>query len=1386
MAASPRPPPCSTPSSAARATPGPWNGCSSRATPERARPRWSRRSTRRSRTHGYFTEGKFDQYQRTLPYSAIRQALAGLVDTWLAEPEERLVERRAEILAAIGDLGSVLVELVPNLALILGAQPAAAPLAGLEAQNRLNLACRGFLAAAATSRHPLVIFIDDLQWADLASLNLLGALLSDRDIGHLLLIGAYRDNEVDDSHPLVLLIDRLASDGVGPTRIQVGNLDLADVTALAGDALKTSDASVGALATLIHRKTLGNPFFVSQCLKTFHAEGLIRRAPSAAAWTWELAAIERRDITDDVVELMAAKIRSLAPAARRTLERAACIGNRFDLATLALVAAAERGELEAALETGVTEGLLIRHGEGRYRFSHDRIQQAAYSLIPRAERACRHLDIGRLLLRDRDRLEASGRLFEIVDQLNAGRALITALDERLELARLDLDAAAKAKDAAAFASAVDYLVTASALLPEDSWTSHHALTFAVLSELALCRCFAGETEEIEPLFARLLEQARSQDERVSVHRIRMEHYHLQGDYARAVEIQKEALRLLGVEVPDDAGALQALLGQELEAVSRLLGDRSIDSLVDAEPMRSPRHRTIMDILMGLWTSAYLDSQQLLVAWASCRMTNISLEHGTNHLTSYAYMNYGFVCVVLLEEYERGHRFGQIAIRLSDRYDDLLIRGKVYLLFAVFVNHWRAPLIGSLEYSLKSFPLLVESGDWTYAGYCAEFVISDPMICGRSCQTLHEEAQRYIPFLRTNAPVVLDSFYRPACLNPLLHLMGLTRHDATFDDDDFSEAAFLASHRDNALALSYFYTAKLRALYWLGHLDAAFAMVDKADFVAEIALAQAKVPEIYFFACLTILERYPRLSSDEQAQYRTKVEAYQARMARWAEASPSNFRHKHSLVEAELARIDDEPWRALNLYERAIDEARDGGYINNEALAHERLARLYLAQGLERAATFYMREARYAYRIWGAAAKVAQLDRDYRALLRHDWGDARRDRLSATETASLGTGTLEISESGAVLDVFSIVQASQSLASEIQLEGLLSRMMEIIMEHAGADRCLLITMRDDRLWLEAETRTDWERVVMPEELGVEDAAERLPLSLIHYCARTRWQVVLADASGEGGYTRDPYFAATAMQSALCTPLLLRGELAGLLYVENSLARDAFTDKLPRILELLSTQVAISLQNADFYRRLEFQVAERTEELSEVNARLQQANEELRHLSTTDGLTQLANRRRLDDYLEHEWQRHLRQQQSLAILLCDIDYFKQYNDSYGHQQGDTCLIRVARALESAASRHGDLVARYGGEELAIVLPDTGEAGVRAVIGKVRANIEDLRIPHATSKVGPYLTLSIGAYYGAPADGEAAAALAVADRCLYAAKASGRNHAVMSGILVTAPDD
>jgi diguanylate cyclase (GGDEF)-like protein len=475
------------------------------------------------------------------------------------------------------------------------------------------------------------------------------------------------------------------------------------------------------------------------------------------------------------------------------------------------------------------------------------------------------------------------------------------------------------------------------------------------------------------------------------------------------------------------------------------------------------------------------------------------------------------------------------------------------------------------------------------------------------------------------------------------------------------------------------------------------------------------------------------------------------------------------------------WHALELFERAIEAAHAAGYLNNEALAYELAGVLRAEHGLERPAAFYMNEARYLWRKWGAAAKVRQLECRWPRLLSTLYHAETRGWHDGTATlASIAPPDCEVSASSDALDMISILHASQSLAEELRLEGLLNRMMAILMENAGADRCVLMLAEPRRWVAKAESRTSWPGPSRLPDPDIESLPDALPLTLVHYCIRTRQQVVLADASADRTYRKDPYFSASAMKSVLCLPLALRGELLGLVYLENNLMTGAFTQSRRRVLDLLSGQMAISIQNAEFYTHLEDMVDQRTGELTQVNERLQQANAELQQLSTTDGLTGVANRRCFDDFLEREWIRHARRQWPLAILLCDIDHFKLYNDTHGHLAGDDCLIRIVGALGTAAGRAGDLVARYGGDELVVVLTETGEIGLSAVIDRIQERVASLEIPHAASPVDRFVTLSIGACWGIPAGVGWCEAVAIADRALYVAKARGRNRSVISALV------
>ena len=1315
-------------------------------------------------SHALFIQGKYDQYQRTTPYYALKQAFASMVDILLSRNKEQLEKSKLQLKEKLGDSVAVLLELVPSLELILGPQVSVTKLSGVEAQNQFNYACRQFISCLATADQPLVLFLDDLQWADLASLNLIDALVTDVQLDHLLIIGAYRDNEVNISHALSLLLEKLRQGNTAIEEIKLENLTENDVLHYCCDVLQTEKEKANDLAHLIHTKTLGNPFFIAQFFKTLFSEKLICHRNSG--WYWDIEEISQRNIPNDVVKLMTAKIDLLTPDKRKLLMMASCIGNRFNLDLVCSIADRDCYKIQKDLDELQSLGLIIC-SESAFRFSHDQIQQAAYSLLSEPNKM--HLKIGHFLLAQGE--PKGERLFQVVNHLNAAKDLLENESEQLQLAQLNKAAGILAKQSTAFEAAKDFLTLAVNLLPSDIWDTNDSLAFEIYSELAWCRFYAGEQEGMNDLFTLLLNKATGDKDRLKIETIRMEYFHLHGDYRQAVAIQIDALQRMGVEINlDDAGLF---LEQELALVPQLLNGREIEQLLNSErlPVDSNQEQ-ILDILMRLWTSAYLAAQSELVAWCSCKMTNISLKYGISHLSSFGLMNYGFVCVAVLKEYETGHRFGQVAIKLADQFDDLLLRGKVNLLFAVFVNHWRAPLSSSLDYSNRSFPWLVESGDWTYAGYCAEFIISDPTIWGMPLEKVIQESQRYLPFLQTNAPVVLDEFVYPACLNPVLQLMGATRSNHSFNNENFNETQFLERFGNNSLALSYYYVAKLRSLYWFGYWDDAMSLVEQTDFVAAVALGQAKIPEMYFYACLTVLAKYEEFDTDQRQHWDTKLEQYQQQMKQWADNSPDNFEHKYWLVEAERSRVSKNPWHALESYNKAIDLAQKSHYINNMALANECAARFLMATEMPELGARYVYEARYHWKRWGASAKVKQLEQSYANLFIGVNGDTTS--LIGNFPNPIAQGAVNENPLVTDLDLLSIIEASQSIASEVNLQSLLQKMMTITQKNVGADRCLLLVPKNEQWQITA--KSDNKQIVTYTKEIVYASDEQVPIQLIQLCARKKTSQLLEDAAKVGQFIDDPYILSTKMKSVLVLPLLHSNKLYGILYLENKQVDRAFTTDRLKLLELLSTQMAISIENARFYQTLEHKVEERTEELIEVNKQLQQANERLENLSNIDALTQIANRRMLNSRLPDEWKRHQRSGKAFCFVLSDIDYFKSYNDTYGHLQGDICLQKVAKAIESAAERSADFVARYGGEEFVIFLPEIDVKGAHQVLNKIQQNIASLKIEHKASKVDKFLSLSLGAVYVTPkANGVLKDVIQAADDALYKAKNQGRKRVV-----------
>jgi diguanylate cyclase (GGDEF)-like protein len=1325
---------------------------------------------------GSFLAGKFDQFQRDLPYAPLIQAFQGRVHALLAEPEEVLLEWAGKLRDALGSGLGVMVELIPQLALIVGPAEAASSLAPEQAEHRLGRVFPRFVDVFAGAAHPLVLFLDDLQWADAATLRMIEQIMDARGEddrrGHLLIIGAYRDKEVDARHPLAGLRDKLGACGVRLSTLALGPLSEPQVTQMVAATVRVPADACAPLARLCFRKTAGNPFFLNQFLASIHEAGHLRYRPADDCWDWDLAAIEQADYTDNVVELLLDKIRRLPAATQHLLQLAASIGNRFALDTLALAverpAWSTQQDLWPALDAGLIQPLDGRYkyidvdardtGVG-YRFLHDRVQQAAYLIADADARAANHLRIGRLWLRDADAQQLDARLFEIVEQLNAGRALVTDAGERLRLAELNLRAGARARRAAAFQAMREHMHAGLGLLPPDAWQGHPGLWLDLQLGAAEAAYLCGQFDAAEAIYPMVRARSRTALEQVRCIAVQAHQYQLQGRLLDAIAVLREGLALLGFDIPHDAAGRNALFDVLYEDVRGLLGARSPGELLAAAEMEDPVAVAAMRLMHGLWMAGYYAGQQDISGLMVLMTTRLSIQKGTSDVSAIAYVAYAFFVMQGSGNAALGYRFGAMALALARSRASLQARTQTGLMFAAMVSHWTQPLRRSEAIYEEAFGWALEIGDYVQVGVVAAVRATDRIILGDYLPDLMQAIERDLALMRANGQQAMADCCVAAGIQPIKSLMGLTPGSDSYDDAAFSEARFLEQYGQSRLFHAYFLHGKIRNAYLFDAGDAE-ALAGQLGVITQIMRGQAKVTESTFYAALILLRGLRRdPGRADAAGVLAQIDALQANLAGWAEQGPDDIRAKHLLVQAELARYRQDLPLAVHRYQQAIDAAGLAGYLNVQALGNELCGECWLEQGQPRVAAVFVKDAIARYVQWGAEGKAALLRARHGSMLSRIEG-----RMTQSHAGTHGAKAL---------DLASLLKATQILSNEVGLRNVLQRLIAIVRENAGAQVARLLLLSDGVCRLEAsighdegQDHGDAVAVLQSRQLDLDAASDPdFPLSVLRYVIRSGQEVIEDDIADASRFSDDPYVRQQRPRALMCLPIRHGGRVEGVLYLENRLAEASFTEERVEFLRMLGAQAMTSIASARLHDSLEQRVAERT-------AQLEDANRRLATLSTTDGLTGLANRRHFDDVLRTECARAARNGQPLALIMLDVDHFKKFNDHYGHQAGDACLIRVAQALAACARRASDLTARYGGEEFSIVLPDTGATEARGIGETLRCAIEGLGIVHAGSPAGR-VTISVGiAIQPALGAGDPDALLRLADAALYRAKDAGRN--------------
>ncbi|BFM38385.1 AAA family ATPase [Synechocystis sp. LKSZ1] len=1132
---------------------------------------------------GYFITGKFDQFQRNIPYRAITDALQKLVQQLLSEPDEQVKQWRSLLQTALGSNGQLIVDVIPEVELIIGKQLPVQEVGATEAQNRFNRVFQQFIRVFCSKDRPLAIFLDDLQWVDSATLKLIELIMLDEQIQSLFLIGAYRDNEVNPTQPLMLTLERLRKQGAVLQEIALAPLTLKPVSQLLAETLYQNSATVRSLAELVLRKTEGNPFFVNEFMRFIHSENLLSFDAENLSWQWNIDQIQAQDITDNVVELMLLKLKKLPEATQQMLCLAACVGAEFNLETLAIVCEQSLKSISLDLLVAVQVGLIQPLSEldenllvQKYKFLHDRVQQAAYALIDEAQKQVVHLQIGRNLLKKTLPERLSERLFEIVDHLNHGIELVTDQVERDAIAQLNLLAGQKAKGAIAYSTARNYLAMGRQWLEAATWYTSYQLTLALYVETTEIAFLCGNFEDVERWAEIVLQHVRTVLDGIKVYRVKIQADIAQNHPLQAVDTGLQILQQLGISFPKQSSLPD--ICTELDIITSLLNKKTIEDLSRLPNMTEPEKLAAMQILSDITITAKYAAPNLLLLITS-KQVNLSILYGNASVSPFSYTIFGLILCGLVGDIESGYQFGRLALRLLSRPNTHSLKARTLFMAYEHVLHWKEHIKESLEPLLEIYQIGLETGDLEFAAYCAHCYCFQLYVVGKELAEVEYTMKTYnaaISRIKQKTALTWNQTFQQAIAN----LMGYSVNPIRLIGRFYNEEDELPKHKvaNDGTAIFDAYFNKLYLCYLFSEYAQAIENSDVAEPYFIPIMGTPLGPLYYFYDALARLAIYPGSSTEVQAEIQKKVTARQEKMKRWADYAPMNYLHKYHLVEAEKARVLGQLFEAEEFYEQAIQGAKDNEYLQEEALAYELAAKFYLDRGRSKFAQTYMKEAHYCYERWGATAKVKDLETRYPQFFPLSSGV---NAPSIRSTAGTTPNTSQVA-----FDLATVLKASQAISSEIELDQLLRSLMGILIENAGAQTGCLILENAGTWTIEASCElNDGEHICAEQVLQSLPMTDHLPESIIQYAIRTHETVLLNDAAREGNFIHDPYIQRNQIQSILCLPLLNQSKLVGVLYLENQLTTGAFTPERSQVLNLLLTQAAISIENARIYSKLQ---------------------------------------------------------------------------------------------------------------------------------------------------------------------------------------------------------
>jgi predicted ATPase/CheY-like chemotaxis protein len=1150
------------------------------------------------RDRGYFISGKFDQFKRNIPYFSIIQAFRQLVLLLLTEPEAKILYWKTKLLEVLGTRGQVIIDVIPEVELIIGPQPTIPVLGPIETQNRFNNTFLQFVQVFSNRSHPLVIFLDDLQWCDSPTLNLLELMVCSDDIQYLLVIGAYRDNEVNDMHSLSKTLNSIES--VKPIhRIALDALDEDHVNSMISDSLNCSKLKTEALAHLVYIKTRGNPFFVILFLNNLVQENLIYFDHKLGVWKWVDDSIieQHTSITDNVVDMTLRRIQKLPADTQNLLYLAACIGSNFELKLLSLISGMTMRETLFILYPAIHDGLVLKisgddiewleensNGSITFSFLHDRVQQAAYEQGSHEERELTHLKLGRLMLNSSSNPEQDDSLFDILSHFRYAKALIQDDQERLELAELLLQAGKRAKASTAYHPAANHLAFGVELLPPDCWESQYNLTYNLYKDLSETEYLRLNRTEAERLYPYIVERARTDLEKIDILMIWKNQLEQEQKYSESINLMYKCLSMLGVYLPnkDAEDELKQQLKIEIENIPVNLRGRNIRDLINEKHIDNPTDICILNLLLGVWVPAYILSCPSLLNVVSFKLANFCLTHGVCETAGTAFAMFSMISGPVTNDLRAAWEFGQLGVRLSEKYGNLQAKSRSYTMFGCGSSIFCQPIKESLPYLIKGFEMGSEAGDLAYTCYACHYIVLHGFLCADDLSQVEKTYEKYI----TGYLKQVNDFVHKYSMAETIQFRYLRQYnDPNYDEEFFKPTG------SKLLYATYLY-GRIITAYLMEEKDQKF-LLDLAARALEIAptllAGTFKVIDVHFYVALTYLSVLDQsdLTGKDKQKYEHIVEDILIKMKYWSECCEANVICKYLLIQAEKARVACDYFKSIELYEAAIESARKYSSMNDEALANELCGKMWIKKNKLKYAKIYLSDAYYLYDRLGAVAKVQQLKENFSSVLElHDHVDIQIISPTKHIESSISKLDEEVQNSSSPIDVATVMKASQAIYAEQKLDEFLDSMMKLVIENSGAQNAIFTLAETyGKLLVVAEGSIDNVIVDTIRAIPLENFAA-CSHSIVNFVARTKDIVILGDCSStRHQFDSDPYFQDHQIRSVLCMPIIKQESFKGVLYLENNLMSNAFTEQRTKVLGILSTQMALALENAKFATLLE---------------------------------------------------------------------------------------------------------------------------------------------------------------------------------------------------------